>query len=437
MKRCSQCDREYDDSMRFCPNCGSPLPSAETEPLPAENEPAAAPESSVERGMPEPTWPEPISESRDAAEAPEEAPLTDQAAAPPWSAPPPWESAPEEPPQAPEEESKKAKKARKEPKRRERNVPGDGPEKGRGDKPLNFGLRLVGVALCIVLFCLLLASSLIYDIRDYSAESQLYDLLRTVKASSVMASDLNPAAVERQRLSQRIVDLLDEHVGDLLPLTSREMETFLDKSTFKDSLAEKSADFLKDIYAGKTTAEIDRVDITDLLKDNEAFFADEFDIKMDRSRRNSIAQSLENAGLLDHLSTEAIKQDTPALYYGLHLGCSWVALGIFVLLAILVIWLLAKSQRSFRRALEGIGIVLILLGLLRTVPALLAKLLPDFWQTILGGNYLLSAVTGEILFSHILIPSTAALGVGVVLTLICGLIRSIRKKRLAAAERAE
>ena len=71
MKRCAQCDREYDEGMRFCPDCGSPLLSA-----PAENAPVPETSSDEAQSM-ESRWPEPIfdppaSDASPAAAAPEE-----------------------------------------------------------------------------------------------------------------------------------------------------------------------------------------------------------------------------------------------------------------------------------------------------------------------------------------------------------------------------
>ena len=337
---------------------------------------------------------------------------------------------------APPEAPKDAKQERKAKEKQTKQTAPDSaaPKQPRSGAPLNFWRRLLGVLLCIVLFALLLASSLIYDFRDYSTEDRLYDLLRNVKASSVMATDLNPFAEANLRFSQRIVDVLDVYLGDRLSITSRDMETFLDKSDFKAFFAERIAALLQDIDTGKSAVEFDRTDIVDLLKENADFLKSELDLVLDRGLRSEIAQALEDAGMLYYFRTDTIRQDLPEVYYGLRIGCSWVTFGILVLLALVFIWLLAKALKSFRRAMEGTGIVLIVLGLLRAVPALLAKLFPGFWETILGGNYLLSAATGEILFGHLLIPSVVLLGLGVLLTVICALIRSVRNKRAAATE---
>ena len=74
-------------------------------------------------------------------------------------------------------------------------------------------------------------------------------------------------------------------------------------------------------------------------------------------------------------------------------------------------------------------LLLAILGLLRCVLGVLVKILPGAWQSALGGNYLLSVLSGGVLFSHALVPSAAVLAAGIVLLLLAGLARRIHARR--------
>ncbi|MBR1659357.1 MAG: zinc-ribbon domain-containing protein [Oscillospiraceae bacterium] len=368
MRKCSQCGRELEDGEKFCLECGAPaLPVPE---FPDSPEPDTPPEDTAPAAPPEQARTEP--------------------------APPP-------------------------PMR----------EKPRAGAPLNFGRRLLGLLLCIVILGLLAAASLVWDLRDNSSEARLRELLDEVDASQIMASELVPGAPARQRFSEWLVEQLDKSAGDLVSVTGRQMDEFLNYRGCKDFVAGVVADFLKDIYSGKSTEAVTRSDVSDLMKENEGYLSREWGIPADRTLRANLAQALEDSGALDRLSTEELRNEHPAVYYGLFLGCSWVALGLEAVLALVFLVLLGKTWKSARRALEGFGILLIVLGGLRALVALLARLLPGVWQTLLDGCYLLPTLTGSVLYGHILIPSVALLGAGAVLTSITALIGHAAARRAA------
>ena len=288
---------------------------------------------------------------------------------------------------------------------------------------------VLGVLLCALAFVLLAAASLIWDVRDFSSEAQLFRLLKEMDASEVMSTDIDPSAPRGERLAQWLTEELDRRTGEMLPLTSRQMEEFLNSEGCKSFLAQIGADFLRDIYSGKSTEALTRGDISDLLKENSAYFSEQFGIELNMETRTALAQALERSGALDRLSTAELRNQSPEAYYFLFLGCSWAALAVLVALAVLAVLLLGRAWKSATGAIRGLGIVLIVLGLLRCVLGLLAKLLPGMWQNAVDGNYLLSAVSGNILFYHTLLPSAVILAAGVLLTVIAVAIRRIRDRR--------
>jgi hypothetical protein len=184
---------------------------------------------------------------------------------------------------------------------------------------------------------------------------------------------------------------------------------------------------LNDLYTGDDDFEITREDIYEQLWANDDLMA-EFGIRMNHEFANKLTDWLVDSYKLEDLEADTIRDKAPIVAPVMQYGMSYITAYAILALAVLCFVLLLCIQKGrILSAFNQTGITLIIFSILMLIPTGIAILPGDAWLIICGENYLLNAVTTEVLRMNAMLP-LCLLGAGFLLTLIPGLLRSWAKK---------
>ena len=384
MKVCPNCGASFDDMHKFCSNCGTLLNAV------SEEKPAV-PETPAEPEPPAPADEEP-------APAAEEAVPVTQEPVP-------------EPPAEPE------KKAAEETKKQ--------PEK----KKVGVGRRILAVLLCLLLFVFLTTGTLGYAVRRATTEQGLSAILEDVNIAGMQAAPFFDDVTEELTLSE----LLSEDLSGVgLKIGESSVAKILNSSGMKNYLSGQLALLCADIYRGRTNYEFDPDTLrVELQEGKTARVLQKEKVELTAAEADKVVDLLTGYGIVDALSRDTIKDDMPAVNRAMNIGLSWVLIIALLVLALAMIVLIFIVNRGrIGLSFGDIGGTALAVGLILTLAAGLAKILPSLWQKICGGQELAAAMSGGVLTHNILI-SLIILGVGLVLAVLGKLIRGRKHKEPA------
>lgn len=280
------------------------------------------------------------------------------------------------------------------------------------------------VLLSICFFITAVLSLAIFDVRNSVSDDNAEDLLEDVKFSSV----INASKSETKNNAEKFYGYLEEALG--VSISDSDMNKFVDKSTMTDFASDKIADFFDDFFEDDAEIEITYHEFYNLLEENSDLIYDEFGVYPDDEMLYQVTDWMFEGERMEILDSADMENDSPALYHLLHIGLSYVLMGILLTLclmfAALMIW------NSWSQALCGVGINFIILGSVTGICAILSAWLSPLWSAICGGSAI-GTVIGNV-FS-INGGLSLALFVGgiallVIRKLILVLISKIKQKKL-------
>ncbi|MBQ5977834.1 MAG: hypothetical protein IJL51_06835 [Oscillospiraceae bacterium] len=384
MKVCPNCGASFDDMHKFCSNCGTLLNAV------SEEKPAV-PETPAEPETPAPAVEEPAPAAEEAAPVAQE----------------PVPETPAEPEKKAAEETKKQ------------------PEK----KKVGVGRRILAVLLCLLLFVFLTTGTLGYAVRRATTEQGLSAILEDVNIAGMQAAPFFDDVTEELTLSE----LLSEDLSGVgLKIGESSVAKILNSSGMKNYLSGQLALLCADIYRGRTNYEFDPDTLrVELQEGKTARVLQKEKVELTAAEADKVVDLLTGYGIVDALSRDTIKDDMPAVNRAMNIGLSWVLIIALLLLSLAMIVLIFIVNRGrIGLSFGDIGGTALAVGLILTLAAGLAKILPSLWQKICGGQELAAAMSGGVLTHNILI-SLIILGVGLVLAVLGKLIRGKKHKEPA------
>ena len=384
MKVCPNCGASFDDMHKFCSNCGTLLNAV------SEEKPAV-PETPAEPETPAPAVEEPAPAAEEAAPVAQE--------------PVP------EPPAEPE------KKAAEETKKQ--------PEK----KKVGVGRRILAVLLCLLLFVFLTTGTLGYAVRRATTEQGLSAILEDVNIAGMQAAPFFDDVTEELTLSE----LLSEDLAGVgLKIGESSVAKILNSSGMKNYLSGQLALLCADIYRGRTNYEFDPDTLrVELQEGKTARVLQKEKVELTAAEADKVVDLLTGYGIVDALSRDTIKDDMPAVNRAMNIGLSWVLIiALLVLSLAMIVLIFIVNRGRIGLSFGDIGGTALAVGLILTLAAGLAKILPSLWRKICGGQELAAALSGGVLTHNILI-SLIILGVGLVLAVLGKLIRGKKHKEPA------
>ena len=216
-------------------------------------------------------------------------------------------------------------------------------------------------------------------------------------------------------------------------LDDQELGKLLEDSTVPEYVADKISEFADDFFAGEAELIIDKDEMVDLLWDNRELIEDEIPAEftaetgIDRLYREdceTIADWMFNGDDFVLLSTDDLRQEVPALYQGVTIGLSYLVMGFFLVLSLLLLFLMCRNSLS--QAAIGGGIVLILLGGLTSLAAAVVAWVPGLWVSIAGHNPVLSLLGSALVINAPIF--VILLAVGILLPILRAVILHVVKK---------
>lgn len=385
MKVCPNCGASFDDMHKFCSNCGTLLNAV------SEEKPAV-PETPAEPETPAPAVEEPAPAAEEAAPVAQE----------------PVPETPAEPEKKAAEETKKQ------------------PEK----KKVGVGRRILAVLLCLLLFVFLTTGTLGYAVRRATTEQGLSAILEDVNIAGMQAAPFFDDVTEELTLSE----LLSEDLSGVgLKIGESSVAKILNSSGMKNYLSGQLALLCADIYRGRTNYEFDPDTLrVELQEGKTARVLQKEKVELTAAEADKVVDLLTGYGIVDALSRDTIKDDMPAVNRAMNIGLSWVLIIALLVLALAMIVLIFIVNRGrIGLSFGDIGGTALAVGLILTLAAGVAKILPGLWRKICGGQELAAAMSGGVLTHNILI-SLIILGVGLVLAVLGKLIRGKKHKEPAA-----
>lgn len=385
MKVCPNCGASFDDMHKFCSNCGTLLNAV------SEEKPAV-PETPAEPETPAPAVEEPAPAAEEAAPVAQE----------------PVPETPAEPEKKAAEETKKQ------------------PEK----KKVGVGRRILAVLLCLLLFVFLTTGTLGYAVRRATTEQGLSAILEDVNIAGMQAAPFFDDVTEELTLSE----LLSEDLSGVgLKIGESSVAKILNSSGMKNYLSGQLALLCADIYRGRTNYEFDPDTLrVELQEGKTARVLQKEKVELTAAEADKVVDLLTGYGIVDALSRDTIKDDMPAVNRAMNIGLSWVLIiALLVLSLAMIVLIFIVNRGRIGLSFGDIGGTALAVGLILTLAAGLAKILPGLWQKICGGQELAAAMSGGVLTHNILI-SLIILGVGLVLAVLGKLIRGKKHKEPAA-----
>ena len=381
MKVCPNCGASFDDMHKFCSNCGTLLNAV------SEEKPAV-PETPAEPETPAPAVEEP------APAAEEAAPVTQE----------PVPETPAEPEKKAAEETKKQ------------------PEK----KKVGVGRRILAVLLCLLLFVFLTTGTLGYAVRRATTEQGLSAILEDVNIAGMQAAPFFDDVTEELTLSE----LLSEDLSGVgLKIGESSVAKILNSSGMKNYLSGQLALLCADIYRGRTNYEFDPDTLrVELQEGKTARVLQKEKVELTAAEADKVVDLLTGYGVVDALSRDTIKDDMPALNRAMNIGLSWVLIiALLVLSLAMIVLIFIVNRGRIGLSFGDIGGAALTVGLILTLAAGFARVLPGLWQKICGGQELAAIAGGGVLIYNVGV-SLIILGAGLVLAVIGRLIRGKKKK---------
>ncbi len=280
---------------------------------------------------------------------------------------------------------------------------------------------IVAMLLTAVLLGLCLGAMGIFAVRQATTEESLTAMVENCELSDLLAL-LGEDAQAGFYLP--IQNYVLENTG--IRLNQATMDKLLAASELKYYLAEKTADYAKDLYNGTDTFSLDQKEVYRLLRANRKEMEKLIKVSLSDDVLGQMAETLTNQDLVKQISTVILKENTPYIYYSLHFGLSYSA--IAVLLAVAALLFFAMLRLDFSLGILGGGIALAVPGGLLALPALLIKLSPALLGTLVGNGFLQAAITGflntNLIFSLLIFSvGMALILVRASILLICRLCR--------------
>ncbi len=294
-------------------------------------------------------------------------------------------------------------------------------------KPLSIPRRLLAGLLCVLLLLTSLSATVLGIVRMATTGEALEDIIEGISLSEIPASTIIGDADEDVTMTQWLREELVKLDPAWEDLSEDDLEQFLTDQV-KPFIAEAAQDFFGDIYSDRHSASVTRKDVKKLLMDSASYLDSEFSFTLYESQCDEIVTWLTGFGLFGIADMEYLHGEFPGILTAIYWGTSYYAIALLGILALLMIFLLAKTTRSTIRTMGSAGSMLTLAGAVPGVATFLAVLLPQVWTSICGGQPLVSILTAGLLAAGYII-TLAVLGAGVLTLVVRRLLLCIRVKQ--------
>ncbi len=273
------------------------------------------------------------------------------------------------------------------------------------------GIMLV-LALCLLLTSMLAVT--ILDARNALTEDNIEALLDNVSASDAIAQ----LGGSESKEFNDFCDWAEERFD--VQITDAKLDKFVEKSTVKSFVAKLAGEFCEDFFAGdRAELVLERNDLDRVIERNSKYIESVFDCYMDWDDEYDLSHGICADSEYVVLRSTTIERESPVLYYALTIGLSYITMGVFIALSLLIIFFMVK--KNTKQAMLYVGVDFTVLGGVGALVALLAGLIPSLWSTVCGGSFV-GIVVGNF-FAVNVWSSVVLLVIGIALIVLCKLLK--------------
>ena len=176
-------------------------------------------------------------------------------------------------------------------------------------------LGIVSVLLCVALFVGIFAAMVVGNIRVMTSKDNLQtfisELLFAMPKKSAPVIWRQGVGVGGVRLdeaeaglpeSQQMVvdffyDMLQEQLGEDMPIEKENVEALLSESTVPEFLSEKMASIMSDVLNGEATTTITADEIVELVEENKTLIEDVIGMEITQEHLDAVTQWVEEADI--------------------------------------------------------------------------------------------------------------------------------------------
>ena len=183
------------------------------------------------------------------------------------------------------------------------------PEKKQRRKPhiaLRIGMQLLSFVLCLVLCVALVAAVVLADVHLLTSSGGIKQLITAVLLPNqaphsprpmlgMAGGPINPgmldgtlpesvedaiASGDSNAIVDMLYDTMKEMLGEEVPITKEQLQTFVEESTVTEYIADKAAGFAEDILNGTENTQITAEELVGLVEENKELIEQTFAVEI-------------------------------------------------------------------------------------------------------------------------------------------------------------
>lgn len=325
-------------------------------------------------------------------------------------------------------------------------------------------LQISSLVLSLVLTVSLLATALLADVLVLTSSGGIETILNHMVSPADPAPDSTQPAMgaagvillaspdsaeisadtspDSNILTEYVYDLVQEALGDDIPITPEQVQYFIEESTIIDFVAGKSASLVQDMLNGTENTTVTAEELRQLMDENEKVIEETFQVEITEEMKQDMVTKMEEAVVDTDINAtlrsgvERVLQ-TPVPGTGgmtvsdllvivqqytktqVLLGAIAVCLVLMLALCGLNYYYLPKGLRwSASSCMLAGGLLSIPLAIVQAAPSLLADVMPETSETL----NLLSGAANALAPVHY-----GLFGFGVALMIVSALLRATTK----------
>ena len=366
-------------------------------------------------------------------------------------------------------------------------VPAPAPKAKKVKKPWPVPVRIlmgfIAFILCVVMFAVSVVGVLILNVRTVVSRDGITKIVNQLVTGAPASGPVRPALAVGAgvylddyasgndvtgSLVDWAYDMLKEQLGEEMTVTREQVQTFVQESTVKDFVIDKTAGLVEDFYSGDNKTTITVEEVLQMMEENKQILEEQFGVVINQEAKdavsamlaeNEILEPLKEDGLMGYIEKTMDASQKPGfdgndgsitdgsamenvLGAGSEVGSvRWtmnlvrtatsyeavaVLAGAFVLLMLL---LFTVNRFSFPVTLADTGVVLLLTGLLYGLPTAVCLYAPEMVAAMLGGQ---TAGILNLIFGAAAVVNFTVLGLGfalIVAAIVVKIVLSVKAKK--------
>lgn len=283
------------------------------------------------------------------------------------------------------------------------------------------------VLLSIIIFVVAIPAMLIGEVRMMFSSGGLENTINAISLEDII---IETEEGIKTSVVDYAADFVDELVGEEINVRTQDIQEFLEESTLVPFVSEKLAAVADVVFTGEIESIITKDDALKLLEENSKLL-EEYGVELNQEAREELVEMLEEEGTFDMLSTEKLFPDAEPALEIVREVMSYKTLGSLALVILflgLIIMLINWWDKS--AALSYVGVTFIILGIIFTIPGIIAMAASDVILGLLAGMEYVGVIVSAVLKANLVVP-VGVLVLGIVFVVIRAIVKSVIDKKAA------